>query len=229
MKVSNKIPFLLALVLSSSLAANPNSYTYLAANAGIYTGDFDVAFHDQSDVITQDIEETISQHGYAGGIAFGYRYSFNAHYFVGAEFSVNGVSDQASFASGASTSAFSDTLQIQNFGDLTFVPGIYLSESVASYLKLGLSVASIDANLTTPMGYDPTYAEFHSHGNEFGFVAGIGVLKSLTDHVIIFVEGLYHDYGTVNFDDFQNFTAYYTHSADIFSYQVAIGAAYKWS
>ena len=43
----------------------------------------------------------------------------------------------------------------------------------------------------------------------------------------LFASADYHDYGTVNFSTFQNYSAAYTHSSKVFSYDVLAGAAYR--
>jgi opacity protein-like surface antigen len=148
-------------------------------------------------------------------------------YSLGAEVSGHFDTQNASFKSGASTSAFSDSTKIQYHVDLTFVPGLNLTDTILGYLKLGLSFASISDQLTSPVGFFADYTTYHSHVNDMGFVAGLGLSKTLTQNLSLFTETNYHDYGSVNFDDFQNFSTIYTHSAHIYSYDVVLGVSYK--
>lgn len=60
-----------------------------------------------------------------------------------------------------------------------------------------------------------------------GFAAGIGVTKSIIDTLSIFTEANYHDYGSVSFLGVSNFSANYSHSAHIYSYDAVVGVSYK--
>lgn len=215
------------LMFSSSLWALSDQYFYIAANAGIFQGDFNNAYHDQTDIIKQNIEEPAIQHGYTGGIAFGYRKFIHAVYFLGGELVANIEGHSATFKSGASTTAFSDTVEIQNHIDLLFTPGMMLGQSCLTYLKLGLSYVSTEDTLTSPVGFNPIIMEFNTDKNTFGFAAGLGFEKFVTDHIAIMTEANYHDYGTVNFENFQNFSATYSHATHVYSYDVVVGVVYK--
>lgn len=215
------------LALSSSgFATTIHSSFYVAGNAGVFLGDFNHDYWDQTDVIAQNISESVQQQGYTEGLAVGYSKLFQEQYLLSAELSGNLDSHQATFQAGASTASFSDNTQIQNHIDLTFVPGILLSNSIEAYVKLGLSVARLQDNLTSPTGYTPTIDNFNCTKHAIGFASGLGLAKYITDNFSIFAEGNFHDYGTVNFSDFQNFTANYTHSAHVYSFGAVLGATY---
>ncbi len=215
------------LVFSAGSFAQDHPF-YVAANAGIIQGNFSNSYLDQTDIIKQNIAESVEQHGYTGGLAIGYSKLYHEKYLLGAELSGNLDSHNATFQSGAASSAFSDTTQINNHFDLTFVPGILLSESTSAYLKLGVSVAYVEDNLTSPAGFGATPSPFNSSNHATGFAAGLGIQKSMSERVSVFAEGDYHDYGTVNFANFQNFSTSYIHSAHVYSYGVVLGMAYHW-
>jgi opacity protein-like surface antigen len=219
------------LILVSPVFAAKNSNSkhpfYVAVDAGIFQGAFSHTYTDQSDIISQNISESVQQRGYTEGLAIGYSTLFKEDYLLGAELSANFDSHNAVFQSGASTAAFSDATQIRNHFDLTFVPGIVLSHSIAAYAKLGISFASLRDNLSSPEGTTPTMSSFNSSRTARGFAGALGIKKEITDNVFLFVEGDYHDYGTINFSDFQNFTASYSHSAHVYSYAMVLGAAYR--
>lgn len=198
---------------------------YLAAGAGVSTGDFNEKFPDQTDTIAQNISESIHQNGYAGSFAFGYSRVWNGAYLLGLEIAGEVYSNTADFEAGASSSAFSDSVKIKNDINITLVPGILLSSSLETYLKLGISRAKISDELVSPVGYNPTYQTYSDDKYVTGFAAGIGVKKFLTDHISMFAEYNYRDYGKMNFSDFNNFTATYSHSANIYNHSVLLGIA----
>jgi opacity protein-like surface antigen len=220
------ISLLLSTLLFSSLTYAASPY-YIAADGGIFRGNFNNNFIDQTDAIPQNITEDATQYGYTGGIALGYSKLCNERYSLGAEISGNLDSHHSLYQAGASTAAFSDMIQIKNHFDLTFVPGIMLGSTVLGYAKLGVSYAALQDKLTSPVGFTPTYTNYNSNRNAFGFAGGLGVKKFITDHVSVFTEADYHDYGTVNFSGFQNFSANYTHSAHVYSVAFLLGAAYQ--
>lgn len=208
--------------------ASEHGSFYVSANTGTFQADYNNTYLDQTDVIAQNIAGPTTQHGYTIGAAIGYSYFMTPLYFLSGELSGNIDGQNATFQSGASTTAFSDTIQINHHIDLTFRPGLMLTESVYTYIKLGISWAALKDNLTSPTGYSPTFVASNSSKTVTGFASGLGFGKNLTPHTALFVEGNYHDYGTVNFPSFQNFTATYTHSAHIYSYGAVIGLTYSY-
>jgi len=211
---------------SSAYAVVSNSGFYVSADAGLFQGNFNYNYIDQTDVIQQNISESVQQHGYTEGLAIGYSKLVMQQYLLGGELSGNLDSHSASFQSGASTAAFSDSIKIKNHIDLVFVPGILLTDSLACYLKLGVSSAQLQDNLTSPAGFTPTLTNYNSNKRITGFAAGLGITKYITTNFSIFAEGNYHDYGAVNFANFQNFSATYTHAAHVYSAGVVLGATY---
>lgn len=217
---------ILALFFATSVFAMPNKHFYAAVDAGVFQANFATDYLDKTDVISQNISESVLQNGYTGGVALGYIQLINHHYFLGGEVSSHFNSSAANYQSGAATAAFSDTLQLYNYFDFTLVSGIVANSAFSPYLKLGLSYALIQDNLVSPLGYTPALATYHSTNNTLGFTAGLGITYPLNEKISIFSEFNFHDYGTLNFTDFQNFTADYTHSAHLCSYNLSVGAAY---
>lgn len=232
--LKNKLLLATALAFTSSLSCTTAAlaYTalpyYIAVNAGIFQGSYDVSYRDQTDNIPQNIANTTQQHGYTEGIALGYSRLFHQDYLIGAELSANLDSHNANYQSGAASSAFTDNTQINNHYDLSLIPAILLNPSLAAYIKLGISYASIEDYLISPAGYTPSMTRYVSKRTAAGLASAIGIKKFINDHIALFAEANYHDYGTVNFSDFQNFTATYTHSAHMYSYGMVLGAAYHW-
>ncbi|MBV8803110.1 MAG: outer membrane beta-barrel protein [Gammaproteobacteria bacterium] len=218
---------ILSLIPLTTLASSKINYLYVGGDAGIFLASMNQNYQDQVDIIANNIAQPINQNGYTAGIRAGYVYTFQSIYSLGAELSGNYDTQNASFKSGAASSAFSDTTKIQYHIDMTIVPGINLSDSILGYMKLGMSFASISDQLTSPAGFFATYTTYNSHWNGLGFAAGLGVSKVLTSRLSIFTEANYHDYGSIDFDDFQNFSADYTHTAHIYSYDVVMGVTYK--
>ncbi len=227
MKTSSRLLVLVFATFSCSTFAANNSYFYAAAGAGIFQGDFNNAFIDHTDAVAVNVVSPANQHGYVGEIALGYRRSWCERYFLGAELSGFWTGHTASYQIGAAGNNFSDQNQIQYYGDLTFVPGLMLNETISAYLKVGLSYAALQDNLSSPSGAIPVSKNYMSNRNPIGLALGLGVSKAITERVSIFTEANYHDYGTVTFSDFQNFEAAYTHTAHVYSYSLVAGAAYK--
>jgi opacity protein-like surface antigen len=219
-----------AMVASSSLLAsslnNDRTPIYVAAKVGIFQASFNSTYLDQADLIQQNIAQLFQQHGYTEGLAIGYSKVFYQQYLAGIELSGSYDSHAGNFQAGASTAAFSDNVRINNHFDLTFVPGLMLNDATAVYLKLGVSRASIQDTVYSPTGFTPTIARFTNNTNANGFVAGLGFERSIIKNVSVFVEGNYRDYGTATLASFQNFTASYSNSSHIYTYDASLGVAY---
>ncbi len=225
----NKLKTLIVVLplMSTSLvhAASPNQL-YAAIDGGVFQANFNNSYLDQTDVIPQNISNSSLQDGYTGGLAIGFNHSLNASSFLGLELSGHLDSNSALFQSGASTTAFSDEIKMRHHVDLTVIPGIMTLGSFFPYLKLGLSYASIRDDLTSPVGYNPVMTQYQSNKSIYGFAAALGVKHPVGEHLGLFAEANYHDYGNINLSNFQNFSATYTHSARLCSYGLVVGAAY---
>lgn len=218
---------LLALSAFSATALAHNGYIYMGADGGIFNADFDTSYIDQIDTIAQNYQSTVTQHGYTGGLQLGYHRNIRRSYFIGGEISGNFNSSVATNQEGANSSAFTDKTKIGEHMDFTLVPGVKLTKTVSAFMKLGLSVAWIKNNLNSPIGFTPAMTYYANNNTALGFAAGLGVSKQLCKHMSVFTEADYHDYGTVSFQNFQNYTTTYTHAAKVFSYDVLAGAAYR--
>lgn len=80
--------------------------------------------------------------------------------------------------------------------------------------------------MNSPAGYTPTSQNTNNKQGQFGGVAGLGIKKLLTEKIGIYAEYNYHDYGTVDFPAFTNFTATYTHSAHVYNQDLVVGLSY---
>src|SRR5436189_800735 len=116
--------FATVICISSLIAAPAFATTgyYIAGNAGIFQGNFNQRYLDQTDLIIQNIQQTVQQNGYTGGVAIGYSHKVAGQFLLGAELDSNWDTNQSTFQSGSSSSAFSDVIQIKNHIDLTVVP-----------------------------------------------------------------------------------------------------------
>ncbi len=229
MKILTRVLTSALLISASVVCAAPVNQFYGAIEGGIYQAQFNSSYIDQTDVIPQNISGSLIQNGYIGGLALGYTRLINPRYFVSVELTGNIEGDSALYQSGAANTAFSDKIQINDNVDLSLVPGIMTESAFSPYFRLGISYASVRDRLTSPVGYDPTNTQFNSNKNIFGLVAGLGVKYAINDRIGLFVEANYHDYGTINFSSFQNFSADYTHSAHLYSYAALIGATYAFN
>lgn len=213
---------------TSVLAAQPGHF-YVTVNTGVFLGNFNSSYLDKTDTIPQSITEPLLQNGYSGGLGIGYNYLINPQYFLNGEIAVNFDSNSALFQSGAATAAFTDSAKIKHHIDFTLAPGIITNSSLFPYLKLGISYAALQDNLTSPAGYTPTMISYRQNKDVLGFVAGLGVKYALSNRIAIFSEANFHDYGTLDFPDFQNFSALYTHSAHLYTYGLNVGASYMFN
>lgn len=220
------ITLFLTLVFSAATFA---SYPfYIAAKTGVFHGYFSNNFTDQTDTIQQNISQDATQYGYLGTLALGYsQCCYKDQYLLGGEISGSLDNHQALYQAGAATAAFSDTIQILHHWDLSFIPGIKLNDSLAAYLKLGLSLAWIKDQVTSPVGFTPTLTNYNSTQSTLGAALGIGLKKFIQKNIFILTEANYHDYGNVNFATMQNFSATYAHSARVHSFDFVVGAAYQ--
>lgn len=227
MKQISRLLFFIACICNQAYAG-PCQYFYVSAATGIFQGDFITTFVDQTDLIPQNIVQLMIQHAYLGELALGYRWLYSPTYFIGSEISLSTEGHYASFQSGAASSAFSDKIQIQNLMDLSFTPGLLLSTNTAASLKIGISAARLRDYITTPVGFVPTVMSYSWKNNyKLAFRMGLNIERALTSQLSIFTEANYRDFGSVNFLSFQNFTATYSHSSHIYSYDVLLGLSYK--
>lgn len=209
--------------------ASPINQFYGSINTGVFQAQFASKLIDQTVIPPQSVSDTFIQHGYTGGLALGYTHLFASSYFTSLELSGNIDGNSASFQSEASNTSFSDKIQINNHIDLTINPGIITQSKFFPYIKLGFSRASLKDFVNTPVGQNPVMMQYNTNKTIYGFVAGLGVRYLINDHVWLFVETNYHDYGTVNLSSFMNYTANYTHSAHVYSYAGLIGASYDFN
>ncbi len=218
---------LLLLFLSECSFAAPLSHPwYIAAGAGISQGIFDSQYKDETDIIPQNTEQTLFQHAYTADLLAGYNQIICNKYILGGELSGGYYSGKAKFASGAATLAFSDKIYLNYHVDLSFTPGLFITNTTALYGKIGVAFASIKDTVNSPAGFNPVNTTTNNQNYVFGAIFGIGIKKWITDNMAVFSEYNFHDYGTTNFSNFNNFTAAYSHSAHIYSQDLMAGVAY---
>lgn len=222
------ITFLTTTCISHARAI-PNNQFYGSVQGGIFQARFNSNYLDQTDVIPQNISNSLTQNGYTGGLAVGYTRLLGSRYLFNLELAGNLDGNSALYQSGAANTAFSDKIELNHHIDLSVAPGIITASDFFPYLKLGVSYASVRDYVSSPVGYDPIMMQYNSNKNIWGLVAGLGMKYRATEHVGIFAEADYHDYGTLNLSPFQNFSANYTHSARIFSYSIVVGATYAFN
>ena len=121
--------YLVPIVASAALISSPlthatNNQIHASIDGGIIQASFNNNYWDQTDVIAQNISDTVLQNGYTGGLAVGYTRAINAHYFLGLELSGHLDSRSALYQSGAANTAFSDEIKMRHHVDLVLVPGL---------------------------------------------------------------------------------------------------------
>ncbi|MEO8402351.1 MAG: hypothetical protein ABI597_11275, partial [Gammaproteobacteria bacterium] len=151
------------LLLWNSISyAAPKNQFYGAIDGGIFEARFNNSYIDQTDLISQNINDSSLQNGYTGGLALGYTYLITARYFINVELAGNLDGNSALYQSGAANTAFSDKIELANHTDLTFAPGIITQNDFSPYLKLGISHASVRDYVTSPAGYDPIFLQYNT-------------------------------------------------------------------
>lgn len=221
-----KITALLALLPATLVHANTTNQAYVAISGGVLQANFTSDYLDQTDLIPQNISNLSQQEGYTGGLAIGFTHPLNASYSLGLQFSGNLDGDSALFQSGASNTAFSDEIKMRHHADLSLITALTSLSTYSPYIKLGLSYASIRDSLVSPVGYNPAMIQYSSNKAVYGFAAGLGVKHSVGEHLGLFAEANYHDYGHQKLSNFQNFSANYTHRTRLCTYAFTLGAAY---
>lgn len=219
----------LTFFLTSSLAAASSSFDssfYLAAAGGVSQATFNSIYQDKTDIIQQNIADTVAQEGYTTSIAAGYKKYFHHLYSLGLELSANIYTSDAVFKSGAATTAFTDTSKLRQSADVNFLSGLLVTPNIETYLKIGVSVAHVEDTLTTPVGYLPILVTHHSTKNVGGLVAGLGLRMWLNARTAVFAEYTNRQYSKIPFANFTNFTAAYTHTAKLTANTVTAGIAY---
>lgn len=199
---------------------------YLSADAGIFQGLYQVKYNDLTDLIPQNINQSIQQLGYTAGLGVGYQKQLCENYLIGLEFSAHYDSNSAYFGVGGASTGFSEKLYIQNNEDLSLIPGLLLNNDLLVYGRVGLSYANVRSELTSPSGFNAQLTNWNQHQNVWGGVLGLGLRKFFNPHFSIYSEFNYHDYGTVSFSNFQNFTATYNHNAHLHSQTLNLGISY---
>lgn len=218
----------LLLLTGSAYSLSPsNKMFYLMGEGGVFQGTFNIKDIDRSDTIPQSYAGTIQQNGYTGALGIGISKIFLRSYYLGLEFSGGGMNQNATFQSGAPSSSFTDKFAMEGYCDLTFVPGLFLTPSVAAYTKVGTTWGAFSETINTPTGFDATIKNKSSTRSAFGFTASLGVKKWVTPTLAVLAEYNFRDYGTVTFPSFENFTAEYSHRARIFGQSVQVGVTYQ--
>jgi opacity protein-like surface antigen len=220
----------LTLALSSSLAF-ANSYPgdpchafYIAGDVGIYQAYLNTRYNDVTDLIPANSALSLSQNGYSYGVAIGYSRRVGEWALLGAEAS---GTFHTTYAYYANAGGYNNTIKIKNNADIVFVPGMFLTDTIASYLKIGISTAHISNYVTSQVGFVPVVTNFSSSFNVLGAAFGIGIKKYICPDFAIFSEYSYHDFGNRNLAHFTNFTASYVETAHIYTNELLVGASYN--
>ncbi len=221
--------FVTALSLISTCAIASLPHYYIAADAGIFKGEFNNNYTDKTDVIPLNITQPVMQNGYTVGAKLGFNSPCTQQIFLGGELALHVEGHNASFQTGSTATVLSDNTQVEANLDLTFVPSLMLTRTVAGYLKIGASLAYIQDTLSSPVSYTAVMQRYTSYKFAPGFSAGLGLTKSITRCTSIYAEANYDDYGTVNFSGFQNFLTTYAHSAHVYTYNIVVGMAYHFN
>lgn len=158
-----------------------------------------------------------SARGYSGGAFLGWNFYVDREYIYGLEIAGNAYSNRAHhtiWSVGEYNNSnllahvlnFDESWDMKYSADLTFHPGVFVSESTALYGILGVSIAEINTNFkqlsrnTQPtLQYRQNGLEHH-HDNEesetvYGFVLGAGVQKQLCNRLSLVASYQYTYYG----------------------------------
>lgn len=143
-----------------------------------------------------------SARGYSGGAFLGWNFYVDREYIYGLEISGNAYSNRAHqsiWSIGAYNQSviladvlnFDESWDMKYSADLTFHPGVLLSESTSLYGIFGASIAEISTTFKESRRH-------HSHDESdtlYGFVLGAGIQKQLCNRLSMFVSYQYTYYG----------------------------------
>lgn len=210
---STRMAAAVALAFSSSLAlADGFQFQkgfYIGANTGasFVTGQTysELKFIDAFPGLLAGTKTTFrdeaSARGYSGGAFLGWNFYVDSEYLYGLEISGNAYSNRAhqsiwsigAFNNGSPSAVlnFDESWDMKYSADLTFHPGVFLSESTALYGILGASIAEISTRFKESRRH-------HNHEESdtlYGFVLGAGIQKQLCNRLSMFVSYQYTYYG----------------------------------
>lgn len=215
-KIATSVLF--ALSSSTALAQDFHNGFYIGLNSGasFVTGQTNselitgVNFINPVSSTTRYRDED-SARGYNGGISLGWNFYADREYVYGIELSGNASSNTANqtfwnFTPDAGLPDlinFQESWKIRYTVDLTFKPGVLISDSAELYGILGVSTAELKTKLKNlvPVLAGSSPLTFNDSKDVYGFVLGAGAHKQLCNHFGLFTSYQYTYYGSKHLSD----------------------------
>ncbi len=147
-----------------------------------------------------------SARGYNGGAFLGWNFYVDREYIYGLEISGNAYTNRAHqtfWSEGNQTTPtpvhilnFEESWDMKYSADITFHPGVFVSDSTALYGILGGSIAEIKTNFKS-VSHAPGVRDRSNDESEtlYGFVLGAGVQKQLCNRLSMVASYQYTYYG----------------------------------
>ncbi len=151
-----------------------------------------------------------SARGYSGGAFLGWNFYVDREYIYGLEISGNAYSNRAHHTIWnigpynnsvllANVLNFDESWDMRYSADLTFHPGVFVSDSTALYGILGASIAEISTNFKrvsqTGLAQEDRSRNNSESDTLYGFVLGAGIQKQLCNRLSLFASYQYTYYG----------------------------------
>lgn len=208
----------IALSSGTALAQNFQKGFYIGINSGaaFVTGQTNDKFITAPNFynptsLTTHYRDEASQRGYDGGVFLGWNFYADREYVYGLELSGNTYSNTANQTFWNFTPDvdafnlinFQESWKIRYAFDLTFKPGVLISDSSELYGILGVSTAKLKTKLKNlvPNSAGSSPLTFSDSKDVYGFVLGAGLNKQLCNHLGLFTSYQYTYYGSKHLSD----------------------------
>lgn len=209
---------LFALSSGTAIAQNFHKGFYIGINSGasFVTGQTDDKFITGVNFInpermTTRYREEDSQRGYNGGVLIGWNFYVDREYVYGIELSANEYSNTAhqtfwNFTPDANVNDlinFQESWKLRYVFDLTFKPGVLISDFSELYGIIGVSTSKSKTELKNlvPQLAGSSPLTFHDSKDVYGFVLGVGAQAQLCNHLGVFTSYKYTYYGDKHLSD----------------------------
>lgn len=209
---------LIALSSGTALAQNIHKGFYIGINSGaaFVTGQTNDKFINAPNFInpislTTHYRDEASERGYDGGVFLGWNFYVDREHAYGLELSGNTYSNTANQtlwnftpdANGLDIINFRESWKIRYAFDLTFKPGLLISDSSELYGILGVSTAKLKTKLKNlvPNLAGSSPLTFSDSKDVYGFVLGAGAQTELCNHLGLFASYQYTYYGSKHLSD----------------------------
>lgn len=207
----------------SQLPATHNAW-WLGAEIGTIENTNKFSYNSLTGTFPQNAQQTVNQLGYTFGLSLQWQFLQRTAYALGLKAAVNG--NQATVDYTNATLLTSATSKLRYNIDLSLLPTFYHTEHLASFFEIGLSAGRYKNSLVSPVGTNPTNVTYSSSNFPFGVVLGAGLTNQLSNNIALTMEYEVHSYARKTLSAFQNFTADYTQTGQLYNQALVLGLHY---